>query len=440
MLRFRGLIIASAALAVLAGVIYWSNKKTEEDAKKAPETSPRILSINEDQIQQVSVQRRDTAEVVLARVDGKWKMTAPQQLGTDEESVRALFSALAALASDRLVDEKAGDLTPYGLNSPGLVVTVLKKDKKIEKLLIGDETPTPGAFFCKLESDPRVFTLATATKIQFDKDWRGWRDTRLLTADLAKVSRIELETKQSAIEFGRVSESEWQILKPKPMRADGWQLDELTRQLKNVKMPAEGATGNEEKSFAAATPAVTVKITDPAGMQSLEVRKDKDGVYWTRSSAVAGTYKLADDVAKIVTKGLEDFRNKKLFDFGFNDPSKLDLKIDGKQMVYEKKGEKWVSGPKEIDVVSVQNFIDKIRDLSATKFPEVALSAVNTEIGVTSNKAEKVRLGKQGEQCLGQRENEPTIYEIDCKSLDDLRKAAGDIKEPASDKKDTKKK
>ena len=53
------------------------------------------------------------------------------------------------------------------------------------------------------------------------------------------------------------------------------------------------------------------------GTQSLEVRKNKEGKYYAKSSAVEGTHLLTDDIGKSLEKGLDDYRNKKLFDFGF---------------------------------------------------------------------------------------------------------------------------
>ena len=46
-------------------------------------------------------------------------------------------------------------------------------------------------------------------------------------------------------------------------------------------------------------------------------------------------------------------------------------------------------------------------------------------------RVEKVTITKQGDQYFAQRENEPSIYELDAKAVDDLQKAASDVKEPA---------
>ena len=85
-----------------------------------------------------------------------------------------------------------------------------------------------------------------------------------------------------------------------------------------------------------------------------------------------------------------------------------------------------------MDNASVQNLIDKLRDLSATKFAGSGGGQPVFEATVTSNdgkRVEKVIIRKQGDQYFAQRENEPSIYELDGKAVDDLQKAASDVKE-----------
>ena len=56
---------------------------------------------------------------------------------------------------------------------------------------------------------------------------------------------------------------------------------------------------------------------------------------------------------------------------------------------------------------------------------------------MTSNdgkRVEKVTIRKQGDQYFAQREGEPSIYELDGKAVEDLQKAAADVKEAAPPK------
>ncbi len=111
----------------------------------------------------------------------------------------------------------------------------------------------------------------------------------------------------------------------------------------------------------------TASTTDNTGTQTIELHKAKDNSYYAKSSARRGQcYKIAGDLGDSFTKGVDDFRNKKLFDFGFTDPTKVE--ING--AAYQKSGDKWMSGSTQYDSGSLQTVIDKLRDLGAAKFSD----------------------------------------------------------------------
>jgi len=196
-------------------------------------------------------------------------------------------------------------------------------------------------------------------------------------------------------------------------------------------------TGEEAKkaeaAFASGTRVAVATVSDSGGNQQLEVRKDKDKNYYAKSSAVEGVWKVANDLGEGLDKKLDDFRNKKVFDFGWNDPAKVEMRIGANSVTYAKQGEKWMAGAKQMDSSSVQALIEKLRDLSASKFADAApAGSAVLEVAVTSNdgkRMEKVALTKAGNSYFAKREDGPSIYEIDAKAAEDLQKAAGEVKE-----------
>lgn len=276
--------------------------------------------------------------------------------------------------------------------------------------------------------------MSSSSKTSLDKTAQDLRDKRLLTFDSDKLTRVDLTAKKQSLEFGKNNQNDWQILKPKPLRADGWQVEELIRRLRDAKMDTTVSADDQKKAataFASGTPIATALVTDNSGSQKLEVRKAKDD-YYARSSVVDGIYKVPADMGTGLDKGLDDFRNKKLFDFGFNDPNKLEIRRGGNAVTYAKSGDKWFSGPKQIDSASLQAFIEKVRDLSATKFVETAFGTPSMEVTVTAKDGklvDKVSISKPGNDYLARRENGPETYQLDQKAADDLMKAATEIKE-----------
>ncbi|HYL72806.1 MAG TPA: DUF4340 domain-containing protein [Bryobacteraceae bacterium] len=436
-MKFRGLMIGAVLLAGLAAGLYFSNKQKSAEAAKpaiSPDSPPKILALNEADITKISLQKKGADAIVLEKNDaGKWELTAPKKYLADQATVTQLVSSAASVNSDRLVEDKASDLAGYGLQSPNMEVDITTKAGKTSKLRIGDDTPTNSGAYAMLDGDPRLFTIASYTKTGLDKAVNDLRDKRLLTFDQDKLSRVELVAKKQDIEFGR-DKDQWQIVKPKPLRADGLQVEELIRKLNDAKMDLTVSDENAKKAataFASGTVVATVKFTDPSGTQQIEVRKSKDD-YYAKSSAVEGVHKVAADLGTGLDKGVDDFRNKKLFDFGFSEPNKIEMH-DGKQAyVFQKSGEDWTANGKKLDNIGIQSLIDRLRDFSASKFVDSGFTTASMDITVTSNdgkRVEKVLVAKNGSDFVAKRENEASLYALDTKTVDELSKAASDVKE-----------
>jgi len=441
-MRLRGLLIAAIALVVFSGLVYWSNRveKAKENAPN-PDAPPKIIDVAEDSITRVEIQKVDKPATVVEKAeDGNWKLTAPEPLNADQGAVSSLVSSLAKLDSNRLVEDNATDLHTFGLDSAELQVILGQKDGKTIKLLVGDETPTGSNYFAKLDNDPRIFTLASWNKTSIDKTPWDLRDKRLLTFDSDKLTRVELTAKGGTVEVGKNAQNEWQIVKPKPLRADGGNVEQLVSRLRDAKMDSNMTAEDRKKAaatFAKAKRVAVVKVTDAAGTQQLEVRKTKDGEYYAKSSVVAGVYKIASTVGEGLDKGLDELRNKKLFDFGWNDPSKIEIRDGDKTSVYEKSGDKWLRDGKEMDSASVRALVDELRNLTAIAFPDKGFTEPVLEAKVTwdeGKRVEKVLISKNGDKYFAKRENEPSIYELEAEAIESLQKAAREVKERQEEK------
>jgi Domain of unknown function (DUF4340) len=433
-MKLRGLIIAIVVLAALTGALYWSNRQKPADAAASADAPPKILSLKEDDIAKIDLKKKGGDEVALAKDgSGKWQMTAPQALGVEQSAVSPMLSSLSSLTSGRLVEEKATDLAQYGLSDPALTATITEKNNKTHELLLGDNTPAGNAIYAKLDGDPRVFTIASYNKGSIDKSVNELRDKRLLTVDAEKISKLELMVKKEDIEFGRNKDA-WQIVKPKPLRADDGQVEQLVRTLADARMDL-GAPDQDPKkiaaTFASATPVATAKVTAESGTQELQVHKNKDD-YYAKSSVVEGVYKVPSSVGKGLDKGLEDFRNKKLFDFGFSDPNKIEIHDGTKSYFLTKGGDDWWNGSgKKLDAGSAQSVVDKLRDLSASKFVDSGFTTPTIELTILSNdgkRTEKVQIAKKNADYIARREGDSSLYELDAQPVTDLERAAEDMK------------
>ena len=438
-MKLHSLLIAALVLCILTVFLYWSNrhKPADDTAKISADAPPPILKLDQSAITKLELKKKDSDPVVLAKTSsGDWQITGPKPMRADQSVVTGLVSTVSSLNSERMVEDKATDLQAFGLDQPLLEVDVTEKNKS-QKLLLGADTPASSGVYAMLTGDPRLFTVASYTKTSLDKSLNDLRDKRLLPVNADKVSRVQIGRKNSDIEFGRTKD-DWQILKPKPMRADGIQVGDLVRDLTNAKMDLSSADAKQASSeFAHATPVAVAKVTDDSGTQQLELRKKKD-TYYAKSSAVEGEYKVDSGLGKTLEKSVDDFRNKKLFAFSYNDPNKIELH-NGSKAYFLARGtagtDDWWSNGKKMDAANVESVISDLRDLSASKFPNSGFSNPAIEATVVSDdgkRTEKVEIAKSGDHYIARRENDPSFYELSADSVDGLLKAAEELKPAAT--------
>jgi len=434
-MKSKGLLTASVLLLLLSGVIWWSNKKAAKPDKTPTETTTNLVTVPENQIQAIEIKKRGGEDIKLQRGDSQWTIVGAEPLRADPDTVSSMLSSLSTLSSDRTIEEKATNLDPYGLTQPSFELSAIDKSQKSTKLLFGDDTPAGSAVYVAISGDLRVFVLSSYKKNSFDKSMNDLRDKRLLPFDSDKVSSLELTAKKQTIVFGR-SKDEWHIVKPRPYRADHFQVDDLLRTLRDAKMDF-GSTDDDKKAAAAfnsGTPIASAKLTDVSGTQELQVRKNKDD-YYAKSTAVVGVHKVTSATGTGMDKSLDDFRNKKLFDFGFVEPEKIELRDGAKAYFLTHSGTDWWSNGTKMEPGTVSTLIDKIRDLSASSFAETGFSSSVMDLTVTSNtgkRVEKVLISKNGDKYLAKRENEPALYQLSASAITDLQKAASDVKPAAA--------
>lgn len=434
-MRARGLLIASAVLAVLAGLLWWSNR---QQGKEGPtkDSSPKLLELKQDEITRIEILRPGSETTRVEKgADGVWRITAPEPLPADKDAISSLVSSAATLNADKVVEEKPEDLSVFGLKEPHARVVITLKDGKSRTVLLGDDAPVGGGGFAQVDGDPKVYLLTSWVKGGLDKLAVDLRDKRILTYDRDRIVRVEVARKGESFEFSKNAQGKWVISRPRFYRADSWNVDDFIRRLQDLKLDpllTSDQKADLAKQFRAGTPVVTVNVTDASGTQRLELRQNKDK-YYARSSVVEGCHLVQEYDAKALDKSLADFRNKKLFDFGFDDPSKIEYRGEKRQLSLSKSGEKWLDGQRTMDPVGVQTLIDRLRELSASSFPDSGFATPVIEVTVTTKSSEKVLISKSGDKYIARREGEPALYELTSSSVEELEKAAADVKEATSE-------
>jgi hypothetical protein len=412
-------------------------KHPEDKTATNTTTSPKLLDVPESQLLSIELQKKGSPPLNLSKDKGKWSITAPAVYAADQDAAISLASSFAGVNADSVVEDAPKDLSRYGLADPALTVTAHEKNGKTDKLFFGDDVPTGSLVYVRTGNDHKVYVASSSLKTSFSKEVNDLRDKRLLTFDATQVSRLELAAPKSDIEFGKVNQSDWQILKPQPYRADSFQVEDIVRKLADAKMDLSGKPDDAkaaETAFNSGRPVATAKVTDAGGVQALDVRQVKED-YYAHTNLFPGAFKISSDLGKLLGKPLDDFRNKKLFDFGFSDLTRLEIQQGAGDKLYARSGADWKSANQTMDPGTIQAVIDKLRDLTATGFvtsgfltPDIAITAISGD----GKRVEKVEFSKVAAGYIARREGQPALYQVDAKSINDILEAATAIKASAS--------
>ena len=105
----RGLVIATGLFCVLAGLIFWSNKrKAAEDTKTPASTAPQVLRVPQADITGITIQKKNGGSVVLQKAGNDWRMTEPQPYPVDKD-----YAGEWKIPGDKL--------NPFSFEKPGIL-------------------------------------------------------------------------------------------------------------------------------------------------------------------------------------------------------------------------------------------------------------------------------------------------------------------------------
>ncbi len=447
------LLIAFAVMAVLGGLVYYAEKNPPSFS--FDDDRVKIVDLEADDIQEMTILRPGAEPLTLRRnEDEKWEFGAPLKIPADESAVSSLVSSLTPLNSDRVVEENVTDWQAYGLDGAGsLQVDVKAGEDQSYSVIFGADTPTGSGVYARLEGDPRLFTLFSYNKTSFEKKVFDLRQKKLLSIDGDKISRVTVDVGQRSIEFGKSGDDDWQILKPKPLRADNFAVGDLVRSVQNGEMVSvleEGGEASEEYSFA--KPFASVEVVDESGAHTLTIAKGQDDKYHAKSSDLpGGVYEVSSTLAEGLDKPLADFRNKKLFGFGFEDPVSVKVRDGETRIAIEKKDDKWIltsHEDRELESAKVQSLLDDLRGLRAKEFTSdeeadqenygLNQPALEAEVVQADDKGTEKAIitSLSGEKVYAAIPGQPSTYEIEKSDAESLRSNIEELLKPAEEGED----
>lgn len=441
------LLVAVLALAVLGGFVYYT---TEHPPEAETDTVP-LVKLDEKSINKVTIVKPGGETIEVHRTgEEPWAFGGGVTVAADDSAIDLMITNLASLDASRVVQEQTTDWTPYGLEGDGLLrVTVEAAEAQPKTIIFGEDTPTGSAIFARIDGDSRLFTTYSYVRENFDKTVFDWRNKRFLRVQPETISSLSLQVGTRHFEFAKNDQS-WRMMQPAELRADRLTVNDLERELTNAQMSSVLAEGDEAaaNAYSFAKPYAVAEITDATGAHVLTIAEGGPSGYVVKSSDLpGGVYEAPAELAESLNKELNDYRDANLFDFGFRELSRIDIRDGAQRTTLEEEGGKWLlrtDGNREAEEDKVRSLVSAIRALNASGYPSddaAAQSRYGLETPVMELEAttslglrpvEKVLVSDPAAaRVYAARANEPSTYELEKTGIERIREALNEVLTPA---------
>ncbi len=405
-MSFRNTIIVLILLVIVGGLaLYVQHQPEEETVKLFPQLKP-------EDITKIILQYPDHMIEVERTTGDKWMITMPVKTDADQTTADNLARAIADCEVKKTVEEKPGDLAPFGLAKPDVTVTITTKKKgQLPGIQVGKTTPIGFSAYIKTTDKPAVMLTASAFPPGMKKQVSDLRDRELMDFKVDDARRITIEREGSpTVELVKDKGDTWKIDQPAAYTADSTQVRVLLSALANARVADfTDDFPNNVARYGLEKPRLTVSVyTGDKGnsQHSLEFglkepEQGKDGIYVRRGER-AGVYTVHEYVMNDVDKTTLDLRDKTVLGFEPSNVDKATIRGDGGEYALERgAGGKWQidrGGSKsDADVTLVERFLDQVRDLKGLKIVEDPVSDLK-KFGMDKPTVEITLVGKDGKR------------------------------------------
>lgn len=445
--------IALAAIFLLLGGFYYYQAKRE---KPAEDQRKKLFTIADKDVQGLALTKADQT-IRVERQGEAWKLLTPVEAPGDATAITGLLFSITGARIERLIEERPASLKDYGLERPGLTVTVeVKGGSAPLGLRLGDKNPSGTWVYAQRDGDPAVFLLPGTLQTELDKTVTDLRDKTLLAFDTDKVVRLTLDTGKTAIEASK-DKGTWTLQAPVKAKADADEVTGLLRRLRYAKAK-DFVSG---RGPALDRPDLTIRLWEKDAKEPKVVRlvrgKSPDQAKAKPAATTPETlYALAEPGQGVVTldpnllKDLDktplELRDRRLFVFENKDIAKIRLEVPGhpdKSFTLERSGEKWNLGEPKLGEAQDLKVSDILWALRNLRFQQIVDEAGKGDAATGLDKPQlTVHLTKtdgsalpslligrtEKDQVYAKLQGAPPVYTLESRFLNDLPKDAAALK------------
>jgi hypothetical protein len=444
----RGLWSTIALIVVLAGLgayIYFVDSERPASTSVEGEAArEKFFTVETDKINEIRLTYN--GQTALLRKDAAgWKMIEPTAVEADAPEAIGLAQAITNLESVRVVMENPGDLAPFGLAQPPILVEFKAEGGVSGSFKLGNKNPQQSELYAMKGGDNRVVLVSSFQESSFQKEPFTLRDKRILKFDREKADSLAIAKGADSIQLAR-SDSEWKVVNPAQARADYSAVEGFLTRLNSANMSKLlDENAKDLAKYGLDKPSMTITIGAGSSKTVLEIGKTENDQTYAKDASRPMVFTVDSTMQTDLSKSLDEYRKKELFELRPFYLARLRAVLDSpagpKTYEFEKvppakegEAETWkvtrVGGSSHTaDPAAMDDLLNKLVAIKAESFvsgntrtgldkPALVVSASFDE-----GKFERVRFGTVENNAYAARDGEAGVAKIDEMSMRDAMQA-----------------
>ena len=272
--------IGVVVLAALAGGVY---KVAKDDQAKgtATTTSAELPELKVDDVDKISIQNADKAEVVLEKKgENTWVLVKPVEAPANQTNVKSLIDNLKELkAKESIVAEPTDEVKKEYQFEPSKAVHVVAYKGGEKKLDMQFGKSGARGQMAMVEGKPGIYAVTGYSSYLYTRETKGWRDGEIFKFDDANATQMTIEGKHGTLSFTKGDDKWAGTHKGQAIaRFDEDKVKDALRAFKSLNAVDFGdAKTAADTGLDAPEATVTIQLKDGAGKYVLKVGKTSSG-------------------------------------------------------------------------------------------------------------------------------------------------------------------
>jgi ABC-type uncharacterized transport system involved in gliding motility auxiliary subunit len=274
----------------------------------------KVLAFDRQKVDGILLEGRALpAEIVIGKAGDRWALESPVKFPADTDKINSLLDSLEWMRAKSFEEERAGDLSRYGLASPEVSI-VIRAGGADYRLDLG--SPKAGAvdtIFARSNLTGAVVTVDAKEAGTFTVSPEALERKKLADFEYFQPVKIELERPDSPlVVLAKDDKGDWKMLKPEEAPAKWSAVDSLLSTIRSAEARKVLTTDLRPRAFYGLDrPALRVRVflkgaAEPEAFELGRAAGGSGGLY-ASVKGVPAVFQVDEKLLTDLTKKKEDF-------------------------------------------------------------------------------------------------------------------------------------